>query len=76
MAAETLKTSRISNAVEPLLISTPIASSRCIRRKLNLNGLKMLIYGPLVKPELMSGTGQSSVPTLHGLYLKFDSSPW
>ena len=44
MANETLTVLRNSNTVETLFISTPFASSRCMRLELDLDGLKMLIY--------------------------------
>ena len=59
MAAETLTTSRNSNAVETRLVSTPFGSSRCIRLELDLDGLKMLVdssTGSLVEPEQTSGS--------------------
>ena len=43
MAAETLTTSRNSNAVETRLVSTPFGSYRCIRLEPDLDGLKMLV---------------------------------
>ena len=59
MAAETLTTSRNSNAVETRLISTPFGSSRCIRLERDLDGLEMLVdssTGSLVEPERTSGS--------------------
>ena len=56
MAAETLTTSRNSNAVETRLVSTPFGSYCCIRLELDLDGLKMLVdssTGSLVEKEIL-----------------------
>ena len=78
MAAETLTTSRNSNAVEFCLVSTPFGSYRCIRLELDLDGLKMLVdssTGSLVEPERTSGSWTVVRSGCTWLYL-IDSSPW
>ena len=80
MAAETLTTSRNSNAVETRLVSTPLhfGISRCIRLELDLDALKMLVdslTGSLVEPERTSDSWTVVRSDCTWLYL-IDSSPW
>ena len=78
MAAETVTTSRNSNAVETRLVSTPCGSCHCIRLELDLDGLKMLVdssTGSLVEPERTSGSWTVVRSDCTWLYL-IDSFPW